>query len=150
MCIFAGCAKKWRTTLRIRSASRPYAAWAIAFLDNILGASTRHCPYMTYSTMTEILLGATIIIIVALLFYISRMREQDASQVQAATALTARNAELQRERDALDEKLTAFTRATSDGIVQVDANGIVVYMNDIARSLLDVTNGLERPLREVA
>lgn len=100
--------------------------------------------------MTEILLGATIIIIVALLFYIWRMREQGASQIQATTELTARNAKLQHERDGLDEKLTAFTRATSDGIVQVDENGIVVYMNDIARTLLDVTNGLERPLREVA
>lgn len=50
----------------------------------------------------------------------------------------------------LNEKLTAFTRVTSDGIVQVDAGGYVVSMNDTARTLLDVTNGLEHPLSEVA
>lgn len=101
-------------------------------------------------TMPEILAGATIIIIVALIFYLVRVRQQGRNQGQATAELAARNAALERERNELDEKLTALTRASSDGIIQVDPSGIVIYMNDIARTLLQVTIGLGRPLREVA
>src|SRR5581483_4260012 len=99
--------------------------------------------------MTDFLLGAAILVIVALLFLLWRLTRQIKSQNQTTRALEARVILLERDRDVLDEQLKAFTRATSDGIVQVDTNGYVIYMNDTARSLLEAANGLEKPLREV-
>lgn len=89
-------------------------------------------------------MGAAILAIVALLFILYRTRNRETSEHDA------RIVALERERGVLQAKLDAFTRATTDGIVQVDADGYVLFMNDTARQLLQVTNGLDRPLREVA
>jgi len=99
--------------------------------------------------MTDFPLGAAILVIVALLFFLWRTRQEVERQSQATRALEARITVLEHDRDALDEQLKAFTRATSDGIVQVDTDGRVIYMNDTARSLLKVADGLEKPLREI-
>ncbi len=98
----------------------------------------------------EFLFGAAILIIVALLFILWRVKQRVDGQQDATTEHASRINALERERAALDEKLTAFTRVTSDGIVQVDADGYVIYMNDTARVLLEVKDGLERPLSQVA
>jgi two-component system phosphate regulon sensor histidine kinase PhoR len=92
----------------------------------------------------EPFLWAAILIIGALVFILWRVQQR------ATTQDESRILTLERERAALDEKLTAFTRVTSDGIVQVDAAGYVIYMNDTARTLLNVTNGLEQPLSQLA
>lgn len=98
----------------------------------------------------EFLFGAAILIIVALLFLWWRTHERAQAQARQGAEHAARLHALEQERASAQEKLAAFTHITSDGIVQVDANGLVTYMNDRARDLLQVTNRVERPLREVA
>lgn len=98
----------------------------------------------------ELWLGAAILVIVALLFVMWRIKTSADQQQRTASGDEARLAALEQERAALDEKLTAFTRVTTDGIVQVDMKGYVTYVNDTARTLLNVTNGIDRALSEVA
>ena len=100
--------------------------------------------------MNEIFFGAAILIIVALLFSLWRAAQRAQVQQRAVSEHAAQLRALEQERTNAQEKLAAFTRVTSDGIVQVDADGYVMYMNEKARAVLDVTDGLERPLRQVA
>ncbi|TAH52844.1 MAG: PAS domain-containing sensor histidine kinase [Chloroflexota bacterium] len=98
----------------------------------------------------QYLFGAAVVIIVALLFILWRLKQRADEQQSMLLRQDARLALLENERVALDEKWSSLSRVIWDGIVQVDAAGNVVSMNDTARDLLQVTDGLERPLREVA
>lgn len=98
----------------------------------------------------QYLFGAAVVIIVALLFILWRLKQRADEQQSMLLRQDARLALLEHERVALDEKWSSLSRVIWDGIVQVDAAGNVVSMNDTARDLLQVTDGLERPLREVA
>lgn len=98
----------------------------------------------------EILLGAAILVIVALLFALWRVHQRAGVQQRTASRNESRVQALERERAALGEKLTAFTHVTSDGIVQVDIDSRVIDLNDTARTLLNVTNGLGTPLSQLA
>lgn len=98
----------------------------------------------------ELLLGAAILVIVALLFIVWRIKTSAEGQASANQNHAARVLALEQERAALDEKLLAFTRVTTDGIVQVNGKGYVTFVNDTARDLLGTVNGTARPLGEVA
>lgn len=98
----------------------------------------------------EILFGAAMLAIVALLFLMWRIKQRAAAEQRVTAARAARLVALEHERSALDDKLNALAHVTSDGIIQVDAEGYVVDLNETARTLLGVTNGLERPLSQVA
>jgi two-component system phosphate regulon sensor histidine kinase PhoR len=98
----------------------------------------------------QLILGAAIIVIVALLFLLWRMKKRADAEADSAWRHESRLSNAERERSVLDEKLTALTRVTSEGIVQVDAEGYVTYMNDTARALLEVTDGPDRPLIQLA
>lgn len=90
------------------------------------------------------------LVIVALLLVLWQVRQRASLWQLAASRGESRILTLERERAALEEKLTAFTHVTSDGIVQVDALGSVIDMNDTARTLLNVTDGLGKPLGQLA
>lgn len=98
----------------------------------------------------EIFVGAAILVIGALLVVVWRMRralhEQRNALFETQTRLNAARAESAN----LEEQLTAFTRATSDGIVRVDDNGNVVFMNDIARGYLGLDKDAKGSLRHLA
>ncbi len=100
--------------------------------------------------MNEIFFGAAILIIVALLFLIWLVWQRANARARDCAEHEARLAASQQKLASAEEKLAALARITSDGIVQVNADGFVTFMNDRARDLLDVTNEVERPLREVA
>lgn len=95
-------------------------------------------------------MGAAVLVIAVLLFLLWRLNQSANAFKRAASEHQARIDALERELSRLDETLTAFTRVTSDGIVEVDQESYVTYLNDMARTLLGITNGLEHPLREVA
>ncbi|MCL4396109.1 MAG: cell wall metabolism sensor histidine kinase WalK [Chloroflexi bacterium] len=59
--------------------------------------------------------------------------------------LRARTLELER-RDGL---LQAVTRATSDGFILLSSDARVAYVNDAARSLLGLEDGVGKPLRDI-
>lgn len=70
---------------------------------------------------------------------------------------TARLNEAERARREQEQTLNAYRRwlgamslATSDGLVLMNTRGQVVLMNHTARSLLEVEDGLGKPLREIA
>jgi two-component system phosphate regulon sensor histidine kinase PhoR len=98
----------------------------------------------------DYLFWAAVTTIVALFFLLWRMRERGerARLESAELALSIRA--LEQERAALNEKMLALTRATSDGIIQVDSNGSVVNLNDTARNLIDLKDGVGRPLKRLA
>lgn len=98
----------------------------------------------------QILLGAAILVIAALAFLVWRLKQRADEIEYGAYRREARIAALEEERAALDQKLTAFTLVTADGLVQLDAEGFVLYMNDTARALLQVTDGFEKPLNQLA
>jgi two-component system phosphate regulon sensor histidine kinase PhoR len=98
----------------------------------------------------EILLGAAIVVIVALLLLVWRVTQRAQAHQRAALQDSARLHGLEQERAELQDKLAAFTRVTSNGIIQVNAEGNVTYLNDAARALLDVTDDAPRALREIA
>lgn len=95
----------------------------------------------------DFLLGAAVFVIVALLFLFWMLKRRADEQARAWEEDKARISALERTRTDLEEQLSAFTRATSDGIVQVDENGNVVYFNEIAQQLLSITNETPRSLR---
>lgn len=97
-----------------------------------------------------IVFWAAIVVIVALLFILWRMWKRTSAFERDAHANEARRIAAESDRVELDETLTALELVTTDGIIQVDTRGYVTQMNDSARSLLGVTNGVDRPLREVA
>lgn len=98
----------------------------------------------------QLLLGAAILIIAALAFLVWRMKQRTDEIEYSASRREARVSALEFERAALEQQLTAFTQVTSDGIVQVDPNGFVVYMNETAQSLLGVTGASDKPLSQLA
>jgi two-component system phosphate regulon sensor histidine kinase PhoR len=99
----------------------------------------------------EYLLGAAILVIVALVFLLWRVQNRASAQSGATSEFEARLARRDEERTLLDEKLTAFTRVTSDGLIQVNRSGDVVYMNDTARAFLGIVQSEQAfPLREGA
>lgn len=98
----------------------------------------------------DIFLGAAIFVIVALLFLLWRIKRRADAIDLATSEHEARIRALERERADQDAKWNAITRIASDGILQVDAHGIVVYMNETAHALLQASDGLNRPLSQVA
>src|SRR5581483_3327685 len=62
----------------------------------------------------------------------------------------ARLEALEKARASGDDKLRALMRATSDGIIQVNEHGTITDLNQTARNLLGVADGVGLPLREVA
>lgn len=98
----------------------------------------------------EIFLWAAILGIVALLFLVWRAREFGTRQQRAAAEFSARVRALEQERAALEENMNAFTRVTVEGIVEVNENGFVEYVNDAARGLLEISAGAHKSLREIA
>lgn len=102
------------------------------------------------TSILEILFGAAVLCIVALLFWVWRLKQRADALATRSAAHAARAAEMERKFAEVKEQLTAFTRATSDGILQVDENGNVVYLNEVASDLLDIPVGAARPLRQLA
>lgn len=90
-----------------------------------------------------------ILIIAVLLFLVWRGNQRAGMHERALTEQKERMTALERERARSDEKWNAMMRVASDGIVQVDADSFVTYMNDTARALLQVTDGVEQHLRQV-
>lgn len=98
----------------------------------------------------DFLFGAAILVIVALLFFTWRLKQRAGQSAKLAAAHATRAAEIEKRYAEVQEQLTAFTRATSDGILQVDENGNIVYLNDVASDLLGIPAGTARPLRQLA
>ncbi len=96
--------------------------------------------------METILVALVVVAPVTLLVVISMQRVK-----------TARLNEAERARREQEQTLNAYRRwlgamslATSDGLVLMNTRGQVVLMNHTARSLLEVEDGLGKPLREIA
>jgi two-component system phosphate regulon sensor histidine kinase PhoR len=98
----------------------------------------------------EFILAAAILIIVALLFLLWHSQRRRGLTDQRVSEQDARIHELEHERTAVEGKMNALTQATSDGIIQLDSYGYVIFMNDAARQLLAVTGEIERPLSQLA
>lgn len=92
-------------------------------------------------------LGAACLLLLAVVW-----RYKHALDVQAAQSATSKSeiAALGAAQRELEARLTALTSVTTDGLIQVDGDGIVVFMNDTSRSLLNVPNGVGFPLSQVA
>ena len=98
----------------------------------------------------ELVLIAAIFIIVVLLFSIWRLkRRADARALECAEQIS-RLEKASRDYAALEQEHLALTRAISDGIVRVDANGNAVYANDIARALLGMQKNARGSIRHLA
>lgn len=97
----------------------------------------------------NLVLGAAIVIIVALLFIVWRMQQRLDHFEREAAASSSRLVVVESERALLDANLTALSRVTTDGVIQVDARGRITHINDTACSLLGITDALDKPLREV-
>src|SRR5262245_56730889 len=78
------------------------------------------------------------------------MRQRANAEARASEEHAARLRALEQERADLEERLSALARVSSDGIVQVDSEGYVTDMNAAARSFLGVSDGLDRPLRQLS
>jgi two-component system phosphate regulon sensor histidine kinase PhoR len=98
----------------------------------------------------EFLVGAAVIVIVALLFWLWRFKRRMDAQAVALKEAEARAAALELERATLQEQLTALMQASTDGIVRLDENSKVVYVNETARALLGVEDGKGSTLRQIA
>lgn len=98
----------------------------------------------------EFFFGAAILVIVALLFILWRVTRRANELQQTFARLDAQRGILETERNTLEQKLNAFTQVTLDGMIQVDAEGYIISMNETARTLLEVSSELERPLAQVA
>lgn len=98
----------------------------------------------------ERLFEAAIIVITLLLFLIwllkqfldARRRELDSTRRELRT--------LEQEQQREHERLTALTDVTSDGLILLDADARVVFMNDAAKSFFGVSDGLGFRLDELS
>ncbi len=98
----------------------------------------------------EILLAAAILIIVVLFFALWRLKQRAEAQALKRAELNARLETAAREYAALEQERLALTRAISEGLVRVDANGNLVYANDIARALLGLDEMAKGSIRHLA
>lgn len=98
----------------------------------------------------ERLFEAAIIVITLLLFLIwllkqfldARRRELDSTRRELRI--------LEQEQQREHERLTALTDVTSDGLILLDADARVVFMNDAAKSFFGVSDGLGFRLDELS
>lgn len=94
-----------------------------------------------------LLLGVSCIVLLALVWRLQKSIGAQAAEIASNKNEIASLGSAQREQDS---RLTAMTGVTTDGLIQVDGEGIVVFMNDTSRSLLNVSNGVGFPLSQVA
>ncbi len=59
-------------------------------------------------------------------------------------------ADLRAEHKSLSEQLHTLAQVASDGLVLLDARTQVVFMNDAAKALLNISNGVGRSLEQIA
>lgn len=87
---------------------------------------------------------ALLLVVVWLLkrFYDERQRDLERTRRELS--------ELRQETQSEQGRLTALMDITSDGLILLDANARVVFMNDGAKSLLGVSNGLGSRLDELS
>lgn len=98
----------------------------------------------------EFLLAAIALLVVTLVFggwHFSRALDR---QQQAARSLGAEIEKLRRDVEQAEAMVAALTQLSSDGIVRVNGQGLVVSLNEHAASMLNVTNGIGKMLDEVA
>ncbi|MBI4673345.1 MAG: PAS domain-containing protein [Chloroflexi bacterium] len=98
----------------------------------------------------DFLFGAAVVVIVALLYLTWRLTRRTNAQELEHAELEAQLAALEQERASSQELWSGLTRATSDGIVRVDENGSIVYVNDAARALLGIRDHTKGSLRHLA
>ncbi len=98
----------------------------------------------------ESLFYAAIVVIALLLFVIWLLKRfLDARRRELeSTARKLRDLEQEQQRE--HEQLTALTDVTSDGLILLDADTRVVFMNDAAKSLFRVSDGLGFRLDELS
>jgi two-component system phosphate regulon sensor histidine kinase PhoR len=98
----------------------------------------------------EILFGAALLLVVVLLYIFWRLKARTNALERALSQLDARLRASEIANAANKEKFAAFARLTFDGIVQVDAHGNLVFLNETAQEFLGTNDGVGHALREVA
>jgi two-component system phosphate regulon sensor histidine kinase PhoR len=98
----------------------------------------------------EGLFDAAIVAITLLLFVIWLLKQFLDSRGRELASTRRELAELQEEHRREHERLTGLTDVTSDSLILLDADGRVVFMNDGAKSLFGVSDGIGFRLDELS
>ncbi len=98
----------------------------------------------------ERLFEAAIVVITLLLFVIWLLKQFLDARRRELEGTRRELHELEQEQQREHERLTALTDVTSDGLILLDADARVVFMNDAAKSLFGVSDGLGFRLDELS
>lgn len=98
----------------------------------------------------EGLFDASIVVITLLLFLIWIFKQYYDIRGRELESTRRELAELQRETRREHERLTALMDVTSDGLILLDSNSRVVFMNDGAKSLFGISDGRDFRLDELS
>lgn len=98
----------------------------------------------------DLLLLATVLLSLALLAAVWRLKRTLDQQRATTAALSSELDDLRQSLLHANARLGALMQLTSDGIIHVDRNGAVLELNDQARALFNLADGVGQPLDEVA